>query len=389
VAECRVPTWSAFSWSLRSSKYWAESPLLNNRELNPYPNKPKLSFKEDGTFKVTVFSDLHFGENPWDTWGPQQDVNSTILINRVLTSEKPDYVSINGDLITGENTFKQNSTKLIDEIVAPLNAFKIPFSSTYGNHDNNVNITHVLEMKRELEIAPLSYTRPAPPGVGGPGGPGTYWVPIYSSQHATTPRLILWFFDSQGGFKTDGTPMPDWVDATVSPWLKSEVQSMKEVWGSAPRQHLVFTHIPPYEILKLQANINNVSNPGLNADTLGDGSVQSSTTPLSTCGNDCDEPFWDTLTSQLGHQGIIAIVSGHDHGNEWCAVEPTKDVIFCFDKHTGYGGYSSPGWNHGVRNFVFTLAGNDPLDVRSWIRYEAGDVKAQVKLVGSRIIVQN
>lgn len=25
-----------------------------------------------------------------------------------------------------------------------------------------------------------------------------------------------------------------------------------------------------------------------------------------------------------------------DHGNEWCAREPTKDVIFCFDKHSGY-----------------------------------------------------
>jgi len=46
------------------------------------------------------------------------------------------------------------------------------------NHDNNVNITHVLELERELQVAPLSYTRAAPPGVGGPGGPATYWVPV-------------------------------------------------------------------------------------------------------------------------------------------------------------------------------------------------------------------
>lgn len=25
-----------------------------------------------------------------------------------------------------------------------------------------------------------------------------------------------------------------------------------------------------------------------------------------------------------------------DHGNEWCAREPIKDVIFCFDKHSGW-----------------------------------------------------
>ena len=60
--------------------------------LNPYPSKPRISFKSDGTFKLTVFSDLHFGENPWDDWGPEQDVNSTRLMNTVLTSEKPDYV---------------------------------------------------------------------------------------------------------------------------------------------------------------------------------------------------------------------------------------------------------------------------------------------------------
>lgn len=60
--------------------------------LDPYPTKSKITFREDGTFKITVFSDLHFGENPWDAWGPQQDVNSTRLMRTVLSSEKPDYM---------------------------------------------------------------------------------------------------------------------------------------------------------------------------------------------------------------------------------------------------------------------------------------------------------
>ncbi len=62
--------------------------------LNPYPNKPRLTFRSDGTFKLTVFSDLHFGENPWDDWGPVQDINSIKLMNTVLPSEKPDYVLV-------------------------------------------------------------------------------------------------------------------------------------------------------------------------------------------------------------------------------------------------------------------------------------------------------
>ena len=85
------------------------------------------------------------------------------------------------------------------------------------NHDNQVNITHLEEIEREQRIAPLSYTRTAPTGVGGTEGPGNYWVPVggrlrYSFQAQTwllfiqiyrhfcdrTPILILWFFDSRG-----------------------------------------------------------------------------------------------------------------------------------------------------------------------------------------------
>lgn len=86
---------------------------------------------------------------------------------------------------------------MIDEIVAPLNAARVPFSTTQGvrfilltclnlggltfglqNHDNQVNITHAEEISREHLVAPLSYTRFAPPGVGGESGPGNYWVPV-------------------------------------------------------------------------------------------------------------------------------------------------------------------------------------------------------------------
>lgn len=51
---------------------------------------------------MTVFSDLHYGENPWDVWGPQQDVNSTRLMRTVLSDEKPDYVCARLSVFGGE-----------------------------------------------------------------------------------------------------------------------------------------------------------------------------------------------------------------------------------------------------------------------------------------------
>lgn len=345
--------------------------------LDPYPGKPRVTFNENRTFKITVFSDLHFGENPWDTWGPEQDVNSTRLMRTVLADEKPDYVVLNGDLITGENTFRENSTKLIDEIMLPINEANVKFSSTHGNHDNQANITHLEEIKRELLVAPNSYTRLAPPGVGGEEGPGNYWVPVYTTASDATPSLILWFFDSRGGFVEGSgtTPVPDWVDVSVAEWIEKESAEMVDAWGPAEeRSAIAFVHIPPHTIQALQPGLNSTRDPGLNADLLGSGSTQA-TTDASNAGK--DDPFWTTLTANV--KNLHVVISGHDHGNEWCVREPTQDVIFCFDKHSGYGGYSGDGWGHGVRNVIVqSPEPNSTLD--TWIRLEDGETRARVLL---------
>jgi len=116
-------------------------------------------------------------------------VNSLALMDKVLAGEKPDYVYVlglfslflvlkmlhdrrvlNGDLITGEgrqrvltifpsypkihkhqrpnlDTFRENSTSLIDEIVGPLNKAKVPFSSTHG-----VSSKHLFHMVILLSV---------------------------------------------------------------------------------------------------------------------------------------------------------------------------------------------------------------------------------------------
>lgn len=68
-----------------------------------------------------------------------------------------------------------------------------------------------------------------------------------------------------------------------------------------------------------------------------------------------------------------------DHGDEWCIREPTENVIFCFDKHAGYGGYGDPSWGYGVRNLVFSST--EPKGgVQTWIRLEEGEIRANVTL---------
>lgn len=94
---------------------------------------PALRFTAEGTFQIAIFGDLHFGEAEDTDWGPLQDANTLKVMKNVLANEETQLVVLNGDLITGENTFKENSTDYIDEIVAPLMELGLPWASTYGS----------------------------------------------------------------------------------------------------------------------------------------------------------------------------------------------------------------------------------------------------------------
>lgn len=94
---------------------------------------PALRFTDEGTFQISIFEDLHFGEAEDTSWGPLQDVDTLKVMQTVLDHETPQLVVLNGDLITGENTLKDNSTDYVDEIVAPLVEAGLPWASTYGS----------------------------------------------------------------------------------------------------------------------------------------------------------------------------------------------------------------------------------------------------------------
>lgn len=111
---------------------------------------------------------------------------------------------------------------------------KIPFSTTKGNHDNDKYSTHgfITDIEKNLSST-LSYTRKSPPGIGG-GDVGTdnYWLPIYEGSHRSQskPSLLLWFFDSRSGkqmLSKGSAQIDDWVDSSVSGWIKSETEAMQ------------------------------------------------------------------------------------------------------------------------------------------------------------------
>ena len=90
----------------------------------------------------------------------------------------------------------------------------------------------------------------------------------------TGPSLILWFFDSRGGFyyqekHADGSRVgqPDWVDQSVVDWFKLTSSALSLAHGGITIPSLAFVHIPTYaSYAAQQAGINNSTEPGINDD---------------------------------------------------------------------------------------------------------------------------
>lgn len=98
-----------------------------------------------------------------------------------------------------------------------------------------------------------------------------------------------------------------------------------------------------------------------------------------------DIPF---MTALLETEGLMALFSGHDHGNDWCFKWDSKlpgmsltgnGLHVCFGRHTGYGGYGT--WTRGSRQILLREEGlEDTNSTETWIRLEDGTESGRVVL---------
>lgn len=287
-----------------------------------------LRFTAAGTFQISIFEDLHFGENYWDSWGPQQDVNSVRVLNEVLDRENPQLVVLNGDLITGENAFRDNSTAVIHQIAAPLVQRNLSWASTYGNHDSQFNLSRAQILATEHEYPNARTTNMFPDNTF---GVTNYYLPVYGAADDPTtapPKLLLWFFDSRGGFlynTTNATTgqqvgQPDWVAAEVAAWFTTTHAALTAQHNGTAIPSLAFVHIPVNASRALQSvGVDPQRQPGINDDVplaaQAQGWCADGRNDGSCAYGGQDVPFMRALTST---PRLLALFSGHDHGDTWC-----------------------------------------------------------------------
>lgn len=336
------------------------------------------------------------------------------MLNKVLDFDPPDLVVLNGDLITGENTFLENSTDYVDMLVAPMAERGLTWASTYGNHDHQPNITGATILEREhtwqgSRTQQMVYGREA--------GVSNYYLPVYASdcedieavaagdEDICAPELLLWFFDSRGGYRYqewddegEQVGQPNWVDFSVVEWFQqTNAQLVSRHQRIIPS--LAFTHIPTQasHVLQKQYPPHPNYQPGIDDDypiaQQAQGWCPDGTNDGTCSYGGQDVPFMQALATT---PGLVALFSGHDHGNTWCyrweGVLPGMTVAgtgvnLCFGQHTGYGGYGN--WIRGGRQVLVSEEalrhsggwGEDGrISVETWIRTEAGSVVGDVVL---------
>ncbi|KAK4225847.1 putative calcineurin-like phosphoesterase [Podospora fimiseda] len=343
--------------------------IISNQEFGP------LRFHQDGTFHISILEDLHFGENAWEPWGPRQDQASIKVIETVLDAEPAtSLVVLNGDLITGQNVLRENGTHYVDQIVSPIIQRNLTWASTYGNHDSDLNLSRWDLYSREKRY-PNSRTEVMISSFIDEAGITNYFLPVYPSSGPTdTPLLILYFFDSRGGFDyvfQSHKALQNWVHPRVVKWFKQTSSKFPDI------PSLAFVHIPPNATLVLQEEgVNPHHQPGINQDVplsqQGQGWCLDGTEGCDYGGQDLE--FMQVL---IDTPGLMALFFGHDHGNSWCKKWDNR-VNLCFGQRTGYGGYGQ--WVRGGRQVLVTIDGLKEREVDTWIRLETGEAVGQVSL---------
>ncbi|KAI8848084.1 Metallo-dependent phosphatase-like protein [Chytridium lagenaria] len=320
--------------------------LLISRPFTPtsYLDSPRLTYNK--VFKIALFSDLHYGEEPSTEWGPLQDENSTRVVEGILDAESPNFVIFLGDQVTGEN-ISSNATAYLEKLYKPLVSRKIPWASVYGNHDAGAHFGRKELLDYEMSWN-LSSTQRGPQSVHGLN----YYLPLFDETGGI--KFLLWFLDSNGGVANDVNE-PSWIVSNQVKWLRSESEKLYSKFGSLPS--LVFFHIP----LKTASTLNESKDfPASCSGFRGENNLGVQI---------IDEGILDAIQSLKTR--VIAIFNGHDHGTSWCCKSSElADASICFGRHSGYGGYGN--WDRGAR--VLQLKDDSDYQLNTWLRLENGTV---------------
>lgn len=322
----------------------------------------KLSFREDGSFRILNFSDL---QDEIVLSGYTKE-----FLKKTIRELSPDLIVLTGDNIAGYSTrTKAGATLAIRQYMNIFERLGVPVAIVFGNHDDEG--TH---MSKEEQMAFYNTYACNISSDDGPeiDGCGTYNVPILASDGSGKVVFNIWMVDSgtydeeNGGYDHVKPSQLDWYAATRD-------RLAEENGGLVPA--IAFQHIIVPEIFDALEETDAEHADIPYGDTYY--KLPDSAAPGSILG---EGPCPGTVNGgefQAFKDGgdVLAIVSGHDHVNSF--VVPYEGIDLVNTPTCGFHSYGNT-LTRGAR--VIDLDENDP-----W-HYETFTVRLEDVMEGEPIM---
>lgn len=285
----QMKNWKKMLWT--SLLYFGGGILLSAQQ-------PALKFNADKKFKIIQFTDVHYID------GDPRSAGSLENIAETLDAEKPDLVIITGDVIYGKP-----AEAGMRAVLRPISERKIPFAVTYGNHDDEFDMTRE-ELFTVIQSVPYNLTATAEDI----HGVTNFILPILSATSGKTAEL-LYCFDSNAYSKLEDVKGYDYIRADQIAWYRTQSESFTRANGGVPIPSLAFFHIPFPEF--------NQASSDEHAHFCGT-RMEAASSPKLNSG---------MFVAMKEMKDIEGVFVGHDHDNDY-AVQ-WHGILLAFGRYSG------------------------------------------------------
>ncbi|GHH98993.1 metallophosphoesterase family protein [Neobacillus kokaensis] len=298
------------------------------------PESNSLQFNRDGKFKIVQFNDTQDDENI--------DRRTVQLMEKVLDSEKPDFVVLNGDNISGGCDTPTEVKQAINNVAQPMEQRGIKWAVTFGNHDEDSTPNNGLNEEDMLEIYKSYKYNMNEPSIKGITGTGNMNMLIKNSK-GTDAAFNLWLLDSGryapktiAGQDFAGYPTWDWLRFNQVNWYSETSKKLEKQWGHKVPS-LVFIHIPLWEHRFMWFGSVDGRTDDHHAKALKKHNIVGERNE-----NECPGPVNSGMFSAMLERGDVkGVFCGHDHINTY--VGNYYGILLGYAGSAGFGTYGLPG----------------------------------------------
>lgn len=281
-------------------------------------NTCKLKFNSNGKFKMVQFTDVH--------WKPENEASEIAAerMNEILDAEKPDFV-----IYTGDVAFGKPASKCYERAFEPVVKRNIPFAFTFGNHDDEQDMTRN-EIFEFIKDIPGNMTGT----VEGLSGKSNFIIPILSSDGKSNV-FVIYGFDSLSYSPLKVAEGYDWIKQDQIDWYRQCSAEFTRKNAGRPVPAMAFFHIPL---------------PEFNLASRSEGSCLIGIRKEEACAPKVNSGLFTTML-ELGD--IMAVFVGHDHVNDY--VTSWKGILLGYGRYTGGKTvYCDVPWGNGGRVIELT-----------------------------------